>query len=217
MKNQRKSQFLIAFVLIGSLLLSACTQPASQAPADAGVSAGNETQVQNIIQSAATQTAIAATLGSEGGGGANLEQEQTAEATQPEVATATATTNPPTSTPAPTLALSVPNSYTLHKGEFPYCIARRFNIDAITLLNVNGLTLGQQFSEGLTLTIPQGGAQFGGDRSLINHPDDYTVQSGDTFYTIACKYGDPWPEAIAQANGMKVGDSLTPGEVIHIP
>ena len=215
MKNQRKLQFLIAFVLIGSMLLGGCTRSASQAQGDAGVSAGNETQVQSIIQSAATETAIAATLGSEAGGGANLEQEQTAEA--PDVATATATTKPPTKTPAPTLELTVPNKYTLHKGEFPYCIARRFNIDVATLLATNGLSLGQQFSEGLTLTIPQGAAKFGGDRSLINHPDDYTVQGGDTFYTIACKYGDPYPEAIAQANGMKVGDSLTPGTVIHIP
>jgi LysM repeat protein len=215
MKNQRKFQFLIAVILIGSLLLGGCTRSASDAPTDAGVSAGNETQVQSIIQSAATETAIAATLGSEAGGGANLEQEQTAEA--PEVATATATTNPPTKTPAPTTALTVPNKYTLHKGEFPYCIARRFNVDVSTLLAVNGLSLGQQFSEGLTLTIPQGAAKFGGDRSLINHPADYTVQSGDTFYTIACKYGDPYPQAIAEANGMNVGDSLTPGTVIHIP
>src|SRR5690606_3962464 len=36
-----------------------------------------------------------------------------------------------------------PSTYTLQKGEFPYCIARRFNVDPTQLLSMSGLTTQQ--------------------------------------------------------------------------
>jgi LysM repeat protein len=69
----------------------------------------------------------------------------------------------------------------------------------------------------LTLTIPQNAASFKGSRSLREHPTTYTVQSGDTFYRIACKFGDIYPEEIAAANGMTLKDELTTGMTLNIP
>jgi LysM repeat protein len=52
---------------------------------------------------------------------------------------------------------------------------------------------------------------------LLNHPTNYTVAGGDTIYTVACKYGDVDPMAIAQANGLSSPYTLSAGKVIYIP
>ena len=122
-----------------------------------------------------------------------------------------------TATAVPTPKLVVPSSYSLQKGEFPYCIARRFNVDVNALLSANNLSKEGLYKEGLTLTIPQNAGKFKGTRSLQEHPTTYTVLSGDTFYRIACKFGDVYPEEIAAANGMTLKDDLTVGSTIDIP
>ena len=112
----------------------------------------------------------------------------------------------------------MPDSYTLKKGEFPWCIARRFDVDAVALMNANGIPLGQtQFSAGLVLTIPKAAGSFQGDRALRDHPADYTVKTGDTFYSIACRYGDVWPEEIAEYNSMAMDAALPAGTTLEIP
>jgi LysM repeat protein len=67
------------------------------------------------------------------------------------------------------------------------------------------------------LTIPKDAGKFQGERALKPHPADYTVRSGDTIYSIACQFGDVWPEAIAQVNGFDIDDPLPVGETIKIP
>lgn len=115
---------------------------------------------------------------------------------------------------------SKPASYTLRAGEFPYCIARRFNVDPDELLAANGLTSAQadSLSTGTTLKIPQTGNSFPGSRVRHNHPDTYTVDfSSETVYSIACYYGDIDPALIAQTNGISVDASLTAGQKLTIP
>ena len=116
----------------------------------------------------------------------------------------------------PTATPGRPASYTLHAGEFPYCIARRFNVDPSDLLSANGLSSGEILQPGTTLTIPASGS-FPGTRALQAHPAQYTVAVDDTFYSIACQFGDVDPSAIAAANGMAVTAPLTTGQVINIP
>lgn len=115
---------------------------------------------------------------------------------------------------------SVPSSYTLQKGEWPYCIARRFNVNPDELLSANGLTRTQSTAlmPGLTLTIPQTGDPFPADRAWHSHPDTYTVGSSDeTLYSVACYYGDVYPESIAQSNGLPLSTILTYGQQLNIP
>ena len=110
-----------------------------------------------------------------------------------------------------------PSTYTLQSGEFPYCIARRFNVDPEQLLSVNGLLDGQTLYPGKVLTIPQTGT-FPGNRMLRNHPTTYTVaSSNETLYSIACLFGDVDPSSIASANGLSVGAALTSGQQLSIP
>jgi len=109
-----------------------------------------------------------------------------------------------------------PKTYTLQKGEFPYCIARRYNLNVGTLLNLNGLGIDSRPVTGSVLKIPQDGTWNTGDRSLHKHPTTYTVKSGDTIYTIACYFGDLLPDDIVEANGLK-NEKIEVGQKLEIP
>ncbi|HEY5902180.1 MAG TPA: LysM peptidoglycan-binding domain-containing protein [Anaerolineales bacterium] len=110
-----------------------------------------------------------------------------------------------------------PSSYTLQKGEFPYCIARRFNVNPSDLLSINGLVDGELYYPNLTLKIPSTGS-FPGDRSLHTHPTTFTVASSNTsIYEVACYFGDVDPAQIAAANGISVSSALTSGQKLAIP
>jgi LysM repeat protein len=123
-----------------------------------------------------------------------------------------------TSQPAATSVPGVrPATYNLQSGEFPFCIARRFNVDPDQLLASSGLVDGVIYPAGTPLKIPQTGT-FPGDRMLQNHPTTYTVvSSSETLYSIACKYGDVDPSAIAAANGISAGAALSAGQTLSIP
>lgn len=129
-------------------------------------------------------------------------------------------TTPPTPKPTvmiPTPTPGLPKTYTIQRGEFPYCIARRFNIDPAALLKINGMGGGSFYYEGMILKIPQDAKPFPGNRTLHAHPTTYTVKSGDSIYSIACYFGDVDPYAIALANGLKEPYKLGAGDIINIP
>ena len=114
---------------------------------------------------------------------------------------------------------SRPSTYTLQRGEFPYCIARRYDVNPNDLLARNNLTTAQAYNlaPGTVLSIPQSGS-FPPPRALRSHPPTHTVASStDTLYSIACFYGDVDPAAIAQANNIAVGAALTSGQTLVIP
>jgi LysM repeat protein len=114
---------------------------------------------------------------------------------------------------------SRPPTYILKRGEFPYCLARRFDVDPGDLLARNNLTTAQAYNlaPGTQLSIPQSGS-FPGTRALRAHPPVHTVASStDTLYSIACFYGDVDPEAIARANNITVDAALTTGQSLTMP
>jgi LysM repeat protein len=134
-------------------------------------------------------------------------------------ATATSTASPVvqnTLTPSPTAPFS--RTYTLQRGEYPYCIARRFNVDPGELLALNGLLNRQTFYAGTELEIPQTGKPYPGERKQKAHPSIYTVSaSSETLYSIACQFGDLEPLAIAQANDLPLDVLLYAGQQLTIP
>jgi LysM repeat protein len=146
----------------------------------------------------------------------------TAFATQPPLVLSTVTpmtgtgTTPIPQIVVPTATPGHPSTYTVQAGECPYGLARRFNVDPNDLLSLNGLTSGEIVQPGTTLSIPATGT-FPGTRARQAHPTQYTVAVNDTFYTVACTFGDVDPSAIAAANGMAVTAPLTTGQVINIP
>jgi hypothetical protein len=122
--------------------------------------------------------------------------------------------------PAPTPDLHRPETYALKKGEWPFCIARRYNLNPIELLNASGLSLESKPDVGFVLKIPQSGewpeSRFG-HRYIREHPVMHQVAEGETMNTIACKYGDIDPGDILEANELP--DDFVPyaGKMLRIP
>ncbi len=127
----------------------------------------------------------------------------------------------PSNTPVFTsIPFSLPTSYTLKKGEYPYCIARRFNVDPGELLSLNGISSGMASIPelGMTLKIPQTGNPFPSNRAINSHPVTYTVPETTTVYSIACFFGDVDPISILKENPEIINpDSISAGTKLQIP
>lgn len=233
---------VLVFLMIAAMLilgLAACerslspsggvTPPVAQPGEGQTSSAGSTEDVMQQIWMLATQTAMAKQGGqptaqatpaaTEAGGPAPVEPTATTAAVQPSQPTSPAPTEAalPTMAPVPTATPGLPRTYSLQSGEFPFCIARRFNVDVGELLRASGLNMNSRPPSGYTLTIPQTGHTFDGNRALRQHPDTHTVSSGESIYSIACLYGDVSPEAIAAANGLKSPYKLSSGQTLQIP
>jgi LysM repeat protein len=236
MARMKRDLIIVSTLVLVMIITSACNQAYSQAPAATftpvpqNLFASAVPTNMSDVQAFATGTALAQLTTTPGAAVPTSPAGIT-----PQAATATATplvvTNPTSTT---TLAVaqtqqsgptattippgSRPATYTLQNGEYPYCIARRFNVDPDELLSINSLTDSQTLYPGKVLTIPQTGNPFPGSRMWHNHPDTYTVDfSSETIYGIACYYGDIDPALIAQANGISVGAALTAGQRLTIP
>ncbi|MDW8226395.1 MAG: LysM peptidoglycan-binding domain-containing protein [Anaerolineales bacterium] len=214
----KKITLISLFVTGALLLLTACERSAVPVTPELVARA---TPTMSLEEAYRTQTAQALIQqftpmppGSTGGG---EETTPTPEVIQP---LPTVAAEPPTPTPlpvfVPTATPGRPLTYTLQPGEFPYCIARCFDVDPKQLLALNGLSAGQIYYPNLVLQIPQTGS-FPGERALRPHPDTYTVKANDTIYKIACYYGDVDPMAIAAANNLTAPYTLTPGMTLNIP
>lgn len=215
----RKLPFLILLGIAALLLLAACER--SAVPAQTETVPLRATPTLSFENAYATQTAQALVeqftpLPPTNTGG-ETEATPTPVLVEP-MPTLPAEPPTPTSLPIiiPTPSAGRPQTYTLQPGEFPYCIARRFDVDPKELLALNGLIAGQIYYPNLTLKIPQTGS-FPGERALRPHPDTYTVRVNDTIYKIACYYGDVDPMAIAAANNLTPPYTLTPGMTLNIP
>lgn len=211
-----KNRFLILVTLltVTLLVMTGCTRSATRAPRatatpEGGIPFPVSTQSQIMVDIlAGTQTAQS--------------QQASAPIVEPTQAPATGGAEPtqaPISAPPatfPTATPGVPATYTIQADEFPFCIARRFDVNPGDLLAINGLDMESYLLPGFVLTLPKDSAYIG-ERSLKAHPTDYTVQDGDTIGKIACSFGDVNPYNIYAINGLEQGSALTAGQVLHIP
>ena len=219
----KKTIIYILSILILSLALSACERSASTAPLSTatGVPAAGEatsSDPMEMLRSFATQTAQAMSGTTQPGAPAAGTAQPGAPVTTPLTLPTVEATKIPVSGTAVPATNTKPATYTLQEGEFPYCIARRFNVNPDELLSLNGLGAGGQYVPGLVLKIPQSGNPFPPPRGLLTRPvTSYTVASGDNIYKIACKFGDIDPITIASANNLVAPYTLKTGQVISIP
>lgn len=226
-----KKVWLVILIAVAlAVALSACQKSASNAPVTTPTATGNfpfptpipDDALKNVL--AGTQTAVAMTK--PGGPTPSATAPAAVSLTKAPVATnpqATQTPVPvqPTATmPAvvvPTATPGHPSTYTLQKGEFPFCIARRYNLNIATVLSINGLNINSKPAVGAVLKLPAETGWDAGNRALIPHPATYTVIDGDTIYAVACAYGDADPNAIIAANSLKSPYDLTAGQSLQIP
>jgi LysM repeat protein len=222
--------FYVGIAIFALAGLAACTRSLAPSGGTTPVAAtttggtpGATGDVMEQIWMLATQTAMA----QQGASQPQATQVPAGEGTTPPSGTsapAEATAEPPaatkaptaTSLPVPTSTPGLPKTYALQAGEFPFCIARRFNVNQYELLNASGLSMSSRPQTGYTLTIPQTGHTFDGNRTLRSHPATYNVSAGDTLNSVACLYGDVSPDAIAAANGLK-SPKLSAGQTLQIP
>jgi LysM repeat protein len=225
MKQQTKIVLLVALALF--LTLTACTRQASQAPVTTpsptvdvpfpvttpglGQFGTQTAEALKPVAQATTAPEVAVATTTQTGGGGNDNQSGGGQAAPAAVATAT-------QQPAQAPAITIPSKYPLEKGEWPICIARRFDLDISTFFAQNGLSMASKPATGVVLTIPANSKwnSVYGSRALKAHPASYTVQSGDTINTIACAYGDVAPEQILAVNGIKAED-IKSGVKLNIP
>jgi len=239
MASMKRGAVVASTLMLIAVIASACNQPYSQAPSVTNTpinptslftTPGTPDITMSDIANFGSQTAVAQT-----GTPLAVPTQTLSVGVTPQDTSATATpqvsTNPaftstatlavnatyggtlPTSAPVGTR----PIEYPLHRGEFPYCLARRFDVNPDTLLSINGLSSGNIYYPNRTLKIPQSGS-FPGTRALRNHPATYTVSSSDeTVYGVACLFGDVDPAAIAAANNISIDAVLTVGKQLSIP
>ena len=241
MASMKRGAVVASTLMLIAVIASACNQPYSQAPSVTNTpinptslftTPGTPDITMSDIAYFGTQTALAQTgtpqtVATQTPGVGVTPQDLSA---TPIVSTNPAFTSTSTlavsgtlsgtsSGPLPTSAPvgTRPTEYPLHKGEFPYCLARRFDVDPDALLSLNGLSSGNIYYPNRTLKIPQSGS-FPGTRALRNHPATYTVSSSDeTVYGVACLFGDVDPAAIAAANNISADAALTAGKQLSIP
>ena len=239
MASMKRGAPVASTLMLIAIIISACNQPYSQQPSVTNTPIDpnslfatpiGQTPSMSDVEVFGTGTALALT-GTPLAGLATQTPSTPIDATSQSL-TATVTPTPLISNPAftstATLAVSGtlptsvpvgvrPSTYTLQSGEFPYCIARRFDVDPDALLALSGLSNGVIYPAGTALRIPQSGS-FPGARALRSHPATYTVaSSNETVYSIACLFGDIDPSVIAQTNGISPGAALTSGQQLSIP
>jgi LysM repeat protein len=219
--NKKIFALVLVTIMIG-LVLSACTRSAtSKSPTDSTATSeipfpvgtlDTSARVTEIVQQ--TQNAIATPI---------LPTVQVPQEATPFVIPTTAglptLVLQPTATKVPVTlpTLTRPETYTIQSGEWPICIARRYNLDLNSLLEANNLNMNSSPDPGTVLIIPSTGTWTSGERALKAHPANYTVTSGDTINSIACEFGDVDPLAIAATNGLSSPYTLSVGSTIQIP
>lgn len=200
----KRTLMVIVSLVLMAVVLSGCKMPASKAPEESDNGKTTPILIETQSPPFQTQTAMAKDPGA-----ATLGPGQTPDPT------ATLTPEPTEIIPVPTVTR--PATYTVKEGEFPYCIARRFDLNPADLLALNNLGSNQLVSPGTTLKIPATGNWVGEGRVRNPHPTVHTVTAGETIYAIACFYGDVSPEAIIAVNRLQEPYALTSGQSLNIP
>ena len=116
----------------------------------------------------------------------------------------------PPATSVPVTPVPGTFDYTVEWGDTLYSIARRYGTTVEAIVALNGLQDASYISVGQVLKIS------GTPSSAPPTGNEYTVQAGDTLYSIAVRYGTT-VEAIQSANGIVNSSLIRIGQKLIIP
>jgi soluble lytic murein transglycosylase-like protein/peptidoglycan hydrolase-like protein with peptidoglycan-binding domain len=110
--------------------------------------------------------------------------------------------------------------HTVQPGEGFITIAQRYGISAVRLARTNGLTLASVIAPGQRLRIPGHVASVRRAAAPAAAPQPqptyYTVQPGESFFSIAQRYHvSPW--RLAQASNLRLMSTIVPGQRLTLP
>jgi len=224
----KKLTLVVSFLAVAALIVlaSGCTRSMSTGPIPKPQAAQSvpATPTPGAIPTTVIATTVAGATATKAAGTTVSSTPVPA----PIAATATklpAVTQPTATKAAGTLPTAAPTvltgaggastTYTVQQGEWLFSIARKFGVSPYTLAQVNNITPPYTIYPGRVLTIP-GSPMPGPTATPGPAPTTYTVQSGDTIYSIGRKFGRT-PAAIINANNLANPNFLFPGQVLRIP
>lgn len=103
--------------------------------------------------------------------------------------------------------------YVVRAGDTMFSVAQRFGVTVEALGQMNGISSPWVIRTGQVLAIPSGASGAGAGAVQGNA---YTVQAGDTLFSIATRYGVT-VDAIAAANGLANPEQIAVGQILIIP
>ena len=106
-------------------------------------------------------------------------------------------------------------SHVVQKGETLYGLSRKYGLSVSELCAANGMSTNEVLKTGQVLEIPQKNAEKSVNKEQIQKTDSYTVQKGDTLYSISRKFGIS-VETLSILNKMS-GTEIQIGQVISVP
>ena len=108
--------------------------------------------------------------------------------------------------------------YTVQAGDTLYSIARRSGMNLPSLLSLNGLSQSSIIYPGQRLTLSHSEGTSAGYRptaSSTSSTGNYTIQAGDTLYSISRRFGMSLSTLLAN-NGLSASSLIRPGQTISV-
>ncbi|MBQ9024158.1 MAG: LysM peptidoglycan-binding domain-containing protein [Bacilli bacterium] len=106
-------------------------------------------------------------------------------------------------------------TYVVKRGDTLYSISRQYGVPVDTLRRINNLT-SDVLSIGQEISIPSSKSVITpSEDEIINEPNTYVVQRGDTLYSISRRFNIPVNDIKIQNN--LTNDILSVGQVLIIP
>lgn len=114
--------------------------------------------------------------------------------------------------------------YTVQRGDTLFLIAKRFNTDIKTVLDLNGMEADKKLRIGQKIVVPSTPEErtaLEKEKSSPPRPPKqsflyYTVKKGDTMFLIAKRFNTPI-QVLMEVNHMSRGDKLWVGRRITVP